>query len=94
MKDKIIETIQESIRVKQAALENQELLQGTEEAVEKIIKCFRNNGKVLLCGNGGSAADAQHIAAELSGRFNYDRDPFCRSFACKFFFRHCSCQRL
>jgi len=40
-----------------------------------LISTFKNGGKVLLCGNGGSAADAQHIAAELSGRFNYDRDP-------------------
>lgn len=41
----------------------------------ECIKCLRGGGKVLLCGNGGSAADAQHIAAELSGRYLRDRDP-------------------
>jgi D-sedoheptulose 7-phosphate isomerase len=43
-------------------------------AVE-CIRCLRGGGKILLCGNGGSAADAQHIAAELSGRYLMDRDP-------------------
>ena len=42
---------------------------------EQIITCYRNGGKVLWCGNGGSAADSQHLAAELSGRFYYDRPP-------------------
>jgi D-sedoheptulose 7-phosphate isomerase len=42
---------------------------------EIIIESFKNNKKVLICGNGGSAADAQHIAAELSGRFRFDREP-------------------
>lgn len=41
----------------------------------ELINCFKNQNKVLLCGNGGSAADAQHIAAELSGRFMFDRAP-------------------
>ena len=40
-----------------------------------MINTLRNDGKVLFCGNGGSAADAQHLAAELSGRFYYDRPP-------------------
>jgi D-sedoheptulose 7-phosphate isomerase len=40
-----------------------------------MITCFKNGGKVLFCGNGGSAADAQHLAAEFSGRFYYDRAP-------------------
>ena len=39
------------------------------------IDTFRNGGKLLFCGNGGSAADAQHIASEMSGQFNRDRDP-------------------
>ena len=42
---------------------------------QEIIQAFKNDKKVLLCGNGGSAADAQHIAAELSGRFYFDREP-------------------
>ncbi len=43
--------------------------------IEIITHCYRNGGKVLLCGNGGSAADAQHLAAELTGRFYFDRAP-------------------
>ncbi len=45
------------------------------EAAETISTAFRNGGKLMIFGNGGSAADAQHIAAELSGRFRQDRDP-------------------
>jgi len=56
-------------------LNNADLLLGIEEIVELIIKAYRANKKVLLCGNGGSAADAQHIAAELSGRFYLNRKP-------------------
>jgi D-sedoheptulose 7-phosphate isomerase len=41
----------------------------------KCVEAFSNEGKILFCGNGGSAADAQHIAAELSGKFNRDREP-------------------
>ena len=44
-------------------------------AAEAIVKCLHRKGKVLFCGNGGSAADAQHLAAELVGRQNYDRGP-------------------
>ena len=43
--------------------------------MERIVDCYKNNGKVLFCGNGGSAADAQHLAGELSGRFYFDRAP-------------------
>ena len=46
-----------------------------EQVSEEIIRAFNNDKKVLLCGNGGSAADAQHIAAEFSGRFYIDREP-------------------
>lgn len=50
----------------------QQRLYGT---IEIATKCFRNGGKALFCGNGGSAADAQHLAAELSGRYYFDRAP-------------------
>jgi len=43
------------------------------QAVKLIVTCFRNGGRVYFCGNGGSAADAQHLAAEFSGRFYFDR---------------------
>jgi len=46
-----------------------------EEIINEVIRAFKGNNKVLFCGNGGSAADAQHLAAELSGRFYMDRPP-------------------
>ena len=49
------------------------LMAAVSAAVEAITDCFRNGGRVYFCGNGGSAADAQHLAAEFSGRFYFDR---------------------
>ena len=46
-----------------------------DRASSLLIETFRNNGKILLAGNGGSAADCQHIAAEYMGRLNFDREP-------------------
>ena len=71
----IRETINSSIKVKEKILNDNTLLTDIGKVVEICIATYRNDGKVLLCGNGGSAADAQHIAAELSGRFYYDRPP-------------------
>ncbi|NNF02356.1 MAG: D-sedoheptulose 7-phosphate isomerase [Bacteroidia bacterium] len=67
--------IQESISVKEKLLSDEQLLNTVESIADAIVTCLRNGGKVLFCGNGGSAADAQHLAAELSGRFYVDRDP-------------------
>lgn len=67
--------IQNSIAVKQAMLADGLLLETLESAVQACLTTYRRDGKILLCGNGGSAADAQHIAAELSGRFYKDRPP-------------------
>ena len=75
MKQKIINAIKESAAVKIAILENTEIIDALQQIVEKIVLCYKNGGKVLFCGNGGSADDAQHLAAELSGRFYYDRAP-------------------
>jgi D-sedoheptulose 7-phosphate isomerase len=75
MQQKIIDTIKESVRVKNSLMENSEIITTIESIVNNIIYCYQNGGKVLFCGNGGSAADAQHLAAELSGRFYYDREP-------------------
>ncbi len=72
---KIKNIIKESISVKEAILNDEVLLSAIEAASRAIITAFRNGGKALFCGNGGSAADAQHLAAELSGRFYYDREP-------------------
>ncbi len=71
----IEKTIGESIAVKQQMLSDKELHQLIQQIAHACVATFAKKGKVLLCGNGGSAADAQHIAAELSGRFYYDRDP-------------------
>ncbi|MEM6967401.1 MAG: D-sedoheptulose 7-phosphate isomerase [Bacteroidota bacterium] len=67
--------ISQSIQVKQQLLENTELLASIEEVADKCIEALQKDHKLLFCGNGGSAADAQHLAAEFSGRFYYDRDP-------------------
>lgn len=71
----IINRLQESIRIKEAILGNEEIRDAIQSAANTCVDAYKNNKKVLLCGNGGSAADAQHIAAELSGRFYYDRPP-------------------
>lgn len=68
-------SIHDALEVKTRLLSDEMLLQHLEAACGDIIASLRRGGKVLLCGNGGSAADAQHIAAELSGRFYYDRAP-------------------
>lgn len=73
--DKITETIQQSIDVKQAILRDTELLNTIQQVADAITHCLEQHGKVLFCGNGGSAADAQHLAAEFSGRFYRDRAP-------------------
>lgn len=65
--------IQSSINVKAALLQNAELLSQIEEVCRLITEAYKNNKKTLLAGNGGSAADAQHIAAELVNRFYIDR---------------------
>lgn len=75
MNDLIQKSIRESIAVKQALLADAAFLQKIELAAQAFITTFRGGGKVLFCGNGGSAADAQHLAAELSGRFYTDRPP-------------------
>lgn len=74
MNKKIADIIQESINVKSEILKNEKLIQVLAECSEEIVKAFQNGNKVLFCGNGGSAADAQHLAAEFSGRFYTDRD--------------------
>ena len=75
MKELIHTSIRESIAVKQAILGDERFQNKIAEAAGFMISAFRGGGKVLFCGNGGSAADAQHLAAELSGRFYKDRPP-------------------
>jgi len=72
---KIKNIIQSSIDTKQRLLEDPKLLHIIQNITDEMIACFKRDGQVLFCGNGGSAADAQHIAAEFSGRFYFDRAP-------------------
>lgn len=62
-----------SLEVKQKLINSESVLEQVSSVAELIINGYRNGNKVLLAGNGGSAADAQHIAAEFVSRFFYDR---------------------
>ena len=67
--------IQDSIELKSRILNDPSMLKLIDEIIQIISTAFKQNKKVLFCGNGGSAADAQHLAAEFSGRYYYDRPP-------------------
>jgi len=71
----IIKRIQESIALKAKILSDKVLINRIQEVVYIIVEAYRSGNKTLFCGNGGSAADAQHLAAELSGKFYLDRLP-------------------
>jgi D-sedoheptulose 7-phosphate isomerase len=71
----IRQAIKDSIKVKEDFLADEKNIGLIKEAADFCIDTFKKGGKVLFCGNGGSAADAQHIAAELSGRYLLDREP-------------------
>jgi D-sedoheptulose 7-phosphate isomerase len=73
MKNEITDYILGSIAVKEAAVSDEKLISSIENAAGIIIEAYKNGGKVLAAGNGGSAADAQHFAAELVARFLFDR---------------------
>ncbi|MFZ1530085.1 MAG: D-sedoheptulose 7-phosphate isomerase [Ferruginibacter sp.] len=74
MQSKIKNIVQASIDVKNKLLRDDSMMNTVGNCVSEIVKAFKNGNKVLFCGNGGSAADAQHLAAEFSGRFYIDRD--------------------
>lgn len=67
--------ISASAELKTSLLTNQHILDTLTKLKDVVVNAYRHDHKVLWCGNGGSAADAQHLAAELSGRFYYDRPP-------------------
>ena len=73
MREKIIRAIQDSILVKGDVLKTQAAI--IEKAAAAIVNAISSGGKLLVCGNGGSAADSQHIVAELVGRFKKERKP-------------------
>jgi len=72
--EKIKAIIANSINVKNKILADDRLLQTVKDCVSVLVTTFKKGNKVLFCGNGGSAADAQHLAAEFSGRFYMDRN--------------------
>jgi D-sedoheptulose 7-phosphate isomerase len=73
MLPRISEIIQESIQVKQLLLTDQSMLTSIAEMVDITVAALQNGNRLWFCGNGGSAADAQHLAAEFSGRFYKNR---------------------
>jgi D-sedoheptulose 7-phosphate isomerase len=73
MQQKINDIIGTSISVKQQLLADEKITATVADCINVIVAAFNNGNKVLFCGNGGSAADAQHLAAEFSGRFYIDR---------------------
>ena len=75
MKDRIQKIISDSLEIHTRLFEGYDLQSSIKEIVSVSVEAFKNGNKLLLCGNGGSASDAQHIAAELSGRFYKDRPP-------------------
>jgi D-sedoheptulose 7-phosphate isomerase len=72
---RIKEVISKSIEIKEKILQDKDLVQTIEAVVDICSTALCEGNKILFCGNGGSAADAQHLAAELSGRFYLDREP-------------------
>lgn len=73
MKNYIMKQIADSLATKQAILENDALLNTIVTVAQACVEVYRQGKKTILAGNGGSAADAQHIAAELVGRYGFDR---------------------
>ena len=75
IKDIIKLSLEESASVNAEASVDKDMISALSKASNLLIETFLNKGKILLAGNGGSAADCQHIAAEFIGRLNFDRDP-------------------
>jgi D-sedoheptulose 7-phosphate isomerase len=73
MEEKIKKIITSSIEVKQSILNDEKLLDTLQQVSLEMVKTLKLGGRIYFCGNGGSAADAQHLAAEFSGRFYIDR---------------------
>jgi len=72
---RIKQAIQQSIEVKEKILQDEAFLLMIDEVANTCVTALKRGNQVLFCGNGGSAADAQHLAAEFSGRYYFDREP-------------------
>ena len=66
--------LKNSIKAKQDFLENPPILEEFNDAIEALFECYSNGGKLYLAGNGGSAADSQHLAAEFVSKLAFDRE--------------------
>lgn len=75
LKDEITSVLTEHDIVLQLVRNDVDLIEAAKIFTEKVVECYQNEGKILLCGNGGSASDAQHIAAEWQGRYLMERKP-------------------
>ena len=71
--DIIKKQIQDSVCTKEKLLNDDTLIKRIEEVAHLMVECYKNGGKVIFAGNGGSAADAQHLAGELVSKFYFDR---------------------
>lgn len=71
--ERIREIISASVKAKEAILKDETLLHTIEQTVDALVSAFTAGHRVYFCGNGGSAADAQHLSAEFTGRFYKDR---------------------
>lgn len=69
----VVQEFQASVAVKQSILDDSGFMQQVTDMGHRLIDCYEAGNKLLVAGNGGSAADAQHIAAEFVSRFNFDR---------------------
>lgn len=72
----ILKELQQSIEVKQKILDDREIIDSLAYMADQIIELLCNGGKLMLCGNGGSASDAMHIAGEIVGRFQKERNAY------------------
>lgn len=76
MQDKIKKELKDSIAVKEALMRDSAALQTISDIAESMVGALQNGGKILICGNGGSASDALHIAGEIVGRFQKERKAY------------------
>lgn len=75
MTERIKDEIQKSIKVKSDIIKNTKLLSKIENLTNEVLRSIKNGGKIIFCGNGGSFADSQHLAAEFVSRLRFDRAP-------------------
>ena len=73
--ENVVDYFRKSCSTLMRATEDRDLIASTTAIVDTVTRAFRSGGKVLIAGNGGSAADAQHIAGEFLSRLNFDRNP-------------------